>query len=197
MSSGKLESRMLTVLGVVQRVGFRRFSERAARECGVKGFVQNQRDGSVKLVVQGEARTIEKFVDAINNAPQPIIVDSVESKKIPLGQRFKTFSIKSGALADELQEGLGAMEAQFSDYRSEFKEYRLEFRSFSDRTDSNFKSMDTKYGEIFAKLTEILKSLQTENVEAIKSLNRSVDSLEKTVDRLLLDKNGHQSGSVH
>ena len=44
--------------------------------------------------------------------------------------------------------------------------------------------MDKKYGEISAKLTEILTALQTENMEAIRSLNRSVDTLVKAVEKL-------------
>lgn len=207
-----VESRVIKVEGVVQRVGFRRFVERAARSSKITGYVENLRDGSVKIVAQGDAESMQQFVNDIKAAPKPIIIDNLQSEKFQSRSTFKNFRIKSGPLADEMQEGFGAMEMQFmdyrgdfanyrsefkdfradfADYRSEFKDfrsdfadYRSEFRSFSERTDSNFKSMDTKYGEISAKLTEILESLRTENVEAIKSLNRSVDTLVKAVERV-------------
>ncbi|MDG6904623.1 MAG: acylphosphatase [Nitrososphaerota archaeon] len=169
----------ITVEGTVQRIGFRRFAERTARKLGLGGHVQNMNDGTVRLFVQGEDSSIEEFVKEVQNAPSPIVVESLVKKESRPNAKIKKnrFMIKTGPLAAEMLEGFGAIESQCGDYRGEF-------RSFAERTDSSFKSLDTKYGEISAKLTEILKSLQTENVEAIKSLNRSVDTLVKAVEKL-------------
>ncbi|MEM0328381.1 MAG: hypothetical protein QXN53_07400 [Thermoproteota archaeon] len=43
---------------------------------------------------------------------------------------LRNFRIRFGPLAEELQEGFGAMEKEFRDYRNEF-------RDFAKRTDEN------------------------------------------------------------
>ena len=182
----------LMVSGDVQGVGYRRAVQRIARKMNITGFVKNLPDGRVRIVVQcGDSETLEEFAKAISLRSPPIFVDGVERKALKSQARLKYFKIESGALAEEMQEGFGSMESQFNDYREdfndyrkEFKDYRGEFKSFSERTDSSFKFMDAKYGEISSKLTEILKSLQTENLEAIRSLNRSVDTLVKAVEKV-------------
>jgi acylphosphatase len=93
--------------------------------------------------------------------------------------------------------------AEFKDYRAEFKgfasrtddnfsklnenfnDYRQEFRSFASKTDESFRSMDSKYGEISAKLTQILEELRTESLESRKELKRSVDNLSRLIDRYI------------
>jgi acylphosphatase len=168
---------LITVEGIVQRVGFRRFVERLAHASKITGYVQNMKEGTVVVFAQGEQENIDHLLQDIRAAKEPIIVDNIRVKKVRPAPRLKYFEIKSASLASEMQEGFGAIESQFNDYRSEF-------RSFAERTDSNFQSMDRKYGEISAKLTEILTALQTENMEAIRSLNRSVDTLVQAVEKI-------------
>ena len=49
------EAVYLLVEGRVQRVGFRCFAESLARKHKLAGFVQNLKDGRVKLFVQGNS----------------------------------------------------------------------------------------------------------------------------------------------
>ena len=121
------EAVSLVVEGRVQRVGFRRFAESLARKHKLAGFVQNLKDGSVKLFVQGNNDSIVEFTDEIQKAELPIVIDSVITKKAKSNPTVKFFSIRSSSLTDEIQEGFGAMESQFTDYRSEFGDYRQEF----------------------------------------------------------------------
>ena len=191
MPNHKLLTYELMVSGDVQGVGYRRAVQRIARKMNIAGFVKNLPDGRVRILVQcGDSKIMDEFARAISLRSPPIIVEGVEKKALKSQKSFKYFRIESGPLAEEMREGFGSMESQFNDYRAEFndyrkefKDYRGEFRSFSERTDSNFKFMDIKYGEISSKLTEIMKSLQTENLEAIRSLNRSVDTLVKVVEK--------------
>lgn len=48
--------------GRVQGVGFRYTALRTARNFEVTGYVQNQMDGSVELVVEGESPQVEEFL---------------------------------------------------------------------------------------------------------------------------------------
>jgi hydrogenase maturation protein HypF len=49
------------VKGIVQGVGFRPFIYRIAVENKLVGFVRNQGDAGVKIVVEGKKESIEKF----------------------------------------------------------------------------------------------------------------------------------------
>jgi len=48
-----LETRLVRVRGQVQGIGYREACVRRAREMGVTGWVRNQMDGSVEVLVQG------------------------------------------------------------------------------------------------------------------------------------------------
>ncbi|MCL4518148.1 MAG: acylphosphatase, partial [Thaumarchaeota archaeon] len=116
-----LEAQIIRAEGAVQRVGFRRFAEKVARSSKIAGYVENLKDGSVRIFAQGASEGITQFIDSIKKAPQPIIVDNILTRKATVRSRIKYFRIKTGSLGTEIQEGFGAMESQFGDYRSEFK----------------------------------------------------------------------------
>ncbi|MGI0091942.1 MAG: acylphosphatase [Nitrososphaerales archaeon] len=203
-----IEASVITVEGMVQRVGFRRFAQSLARKYKLTGYAQNNKDGTVKLFIQGSRESVRKVVDEIRNAPRPIEVDNVVTKKTKPVPSLKHFGIKSGPLAEEIQEGFGGMQSEFHDYRMEFRDYRGEFRGFTSRTDDNFKSLndnfndyrgefrefagrtddnfkstDTKYGEISIRLAEILEELRTENREALNQLKESTKALREAVEK--------------
>ena len=179
------QAAIIIVEGMVQRVGFRRFAAVAARKWKLAGYVENMQDGRVRVMVQGEPKSIAAFAKYLKKARKPIEVDGLETKKVKPLSSLKNFRIKGGPLSLEIQEGFGAMEAQFNDYRDEFRgftgefrDYRKEFRDFSSRTDSNFRALEQKYGEISEKLTSIMVSLAEESkrsremLEAIREESR-------------------------
>ena len=182
LSENKINSILVRIEGTVQRVGFRRFVERAARRFKIVGYAENMKDGTVRILAQGDSGGLDEFLSEIKNAPRPIIVDSMVPKKVKIVPSLKHFQIKVGSMAVELQEGFGAVETQFGDYRQEFKDYRSEFRGFTEVTGENFKSLDTKYGEISSKLSQILEALEKESTETRKELTRAVDNLSRLVE---------------
>jgi acylphosphatase len=197
-SGDVISAQILLIEGDVQRVGFRRFAERTARRFSVVGSVRNLEDGRVKILAQGPKDRLENFVKGLKIAPQPIVVDRIEIKETRVSTKLKHFEIVTGPLAQEMLEGFGAIESQFGDYRgefrgfvgefkdfrTEFKDYRAEFNDFAQRTDQSFQVLDSKYGEISSKLTQILDELRTENREAIRSLDKSVNALLKAIEKL-------------
>ena len=85
-------------------------------------------------------------------------MDRVQEKETKVVPELKHFEIVTGPLAKEMLEGFGAMESQFGDYRiefsgftGEFRNYRGEFQGFAQSTNENFKTLDSKYGEISQK----------------------------------------------
>ncbi|MEM3083762.1 MAG: acylphosphatase [Nitrososphaerales archaeon] len=187
----RLKASQVIVRGEVQHVGYRRRVSNIARRIGVKGYVKNLSDGSVKIVVQGDQGLLDKFIKALKIEEPPILVDRIDAKQIRVGKAFRDFRIISGSFVEELQEGLGAGEAQLYMFRNEFRDYRNEFRDFTKSTDENFMRLESRYGEISEKLTAILYSqqkissqlvtmfetFQKESIETRTQLIRAVDSL--------------------
>jgi acylphosphatase len=54
--------------GAVQGVNFRWTTCRVAERFDVAGWVRNERDGSVRLVAEGEQEELERFVEAVQEA---------------------------------------------------------------------------------------------------------------------------------
>ncbi|MBP7053065.1 MAG: acylphosphatase [Phycisphaerae bacterium] len=55
-------ARHVVFRGRVQGVGFRYTTHSVARQYTVTGFVRNQSDGSVEMLVQGDAMEIDNFI---------------------------------------------------------------------------------------------------------------------------------------
>ena len=139
-----LQAAELTVSGQVQRVGYRRLVIRAARKNGISGYVKTGLDETVRVVAEGSADSIRRFIADISIRSGPILVEGVEQRRLRATGKYRGFTIKPGTLVNELQEGLGTGEErlaeltdEFRDYRAEFKDYRGDFKSFGEGTDGN------------------------------------------------------------
>ena len=94
----------IIVKGEVQRVGYRDIVENTARKLKLVGFVENRKPYAVKIVVEGEKATIDKFINEINISKSPIYVEEMETKwETPTGE-FEYFEIKRGQWQEELGE---------------------------------------------------------------------------------------------
>ena len=73
----------IKITGRVQGVGYRYFILQRASEIGLKGWVENSRDGGVEIVVQGKVSDIQTFINYLKIGP-------------PLSMVKKYRNIKSG-----------------------------------------------------------------------------------------------------
>ena len=78
--------------GIVQGVGFRYTVIRASRSFAVGGTVQNLPDGRVKMVAEGEAATIERFIQQVCESTHGNVKETEISRFPPTGQ-FSGFEI--------------------------------------------------------------------------------------------------------
>lgn len=69
--------RSFVVVGVVQGVGFRWFTREQARKRGLRGWVRNEPDGSVRVVAAGMAGILDDFEAALQQGPAGSRVDAV------------------------------------------------------------------------------------------------------------------------
>ena len=81
------------VSGKVQMVMFRDFVQRKARGLKLMGEVRNLKDGTVRVVAEGDHTTLEKLLSKLNRGPLLARVDSVSASWLPATQEYKSFKI--------------------------------------------------------------------------------------------------------
>ncbi|MCL2789723.1 MAG: acylphosphatase [Desulfobulbus sp.] len=67
-----------TVHGRVQRVAFRECTRQEAARLGVSGWVQNQSDGTVLVLCEGEAAQVDALVAWLSTGPPWALVTRVD-----------------------------------------------------------------------------------------------------------------------
>jgi len=94
----------LTVKGDVQGVGFRIEVQKAAVKFRVVGNVQNQEDGTVKVVCEGKKEALYQFIKAITVRKGRIFVDDILKTPGKATGDFNRFRIERGPLSPEALE---------------------------------------------------------------------------------------------
>lgn len=80
------EQRHIKIHGKVQGVGYRFFATRVARRLGLKGWIQNNRDGSVEAAVEGEKSAIDDWIEELKEGPRYAEVTHIDQEsKDPTG----------------------------------------------------------------------------------------------------------------
>ena len=72
------------ISGRVQGVGFRYFTQRAAREAGMTGWVRNRDDGSVEVHANGTPRQLAELEAILRKGPAGADVRSFEVTEAPV-----------------------------------------------------------------------------------------------------------------
>lgn len=83
----------ITVMGLVQEVGFRFFVYHAAVKYGLSGWVLNSYDGSVELEVQGKRKSIDQFKAEIISGNGLSRIDDITSTLTDIREGEKGFKI--------------------------------------------------------------------------------------------------------
>jgi len=88
-------SLQITVIGKVQRVWFRKYTQGKAQELRLHGYVTNKRDGSVFIEVSGTKKNVNIFTLWLENEGSPLSkVTSIEIIKLNTEQQFNSFDIR-------------------------------------------------------------------------------------------------------
>jgi len=82
----------IKVTGKVQGVFFRASTKAVADQMGVKGFVKNEKDGSVYVEAEGEPAILEMFVDWCKEGPEKAKVENVEIAEGEL-KNYRNFEV--------------------------------------------------------------------------------------------------------
>ena len=110
------------VTGIVQGVGFRPFVYRVAKSLSLEGYVLNLGDAGVRIVVEGNSKSIKDLIRRIEQDPPSISrVDKLDIEWKGLGKPFKDFIIKksstsrSAGLAPDIPPDIAACSACITD----------------------------------------------------------------------------------
>ncbi len=82
----------LIISGKVQGVFFRVSAKRMAQELKLTGWVKNTVEGNVEIIVSGEEKVLENFVEWCNKGPENACVKDVKINISPY-QPFDSFEI--------------------------------------------------------------------------------------------------------
>lgn len=82
------------VSGRVQGVGFRRYVRGWARKLGLTGWVRNDPDGTVHLVAEGEAASLDRLTRLLWGGPPPAEVASVDAERSEAEGTYEAFAVR-------------------------------------------------------------------------------------------------------
>lgn len=74
-------------------VMFRDFTRRKARALGLVGEVWNEKDGTVRVVAEGEESVLNGFLDELRKGPPLAKVERVEETRSDPSGTFDSFTI--------------------------------------------------------------------------------------------------------
>ena len=82
------------VSGRVQGVGFRRYVRTWARKLDLVGWVRNEPDGTVRLVAEGGAASLDRLVRLMWGGPPPAVVEDVAAERGGAEGGFDGFGVE-------------------------------------------------------------------------------------------------------
>lgn len=84
----------IKVTGDVQGVNFRYFARQEAEKLELSGWVQNEHDGSVLIMTQGEDEVCQKFIEWAREGSPMATVENVQVEEAKINKELKGFGVK-------------------------------------------------------------------------------------------------------
>ena len=84
----------LKIYGRVQMVFFRDSTRRRAKRFGLSGWVKNEKDGTVKIMAEGDERGLKELINWCYNGPMLARVEKVDTEWGESTGEFKGFKIR-------------------------------------------------------------------------------------------------------
>ena len=159
------------VSGKVQEVGYRGRVVDIANAFGLKGMIENQKDGRVKIIAEGDEEKLKWFESAIDIKNTLICVSSIDKKYSPASGEFDGFGklVIKGETDTRLDTAAGYLKILIS-----------AVNNLNDNLGGKMDQMLDKQDQMLDKQDELL-------VE-VKDINRKFDTvLEKDIVELKSD----------
>ncbi|MEM2533715.1 MAG: acylphosphatase [Candidatus Nezhaarchaeales archaeon] len=164
--------------GRVQRVGYRDLVQSIARRLGVKGYVENLKDGSVQIVCEAEEGVLENFVKEIKVKEDFIEVEEVKIiEKSEATGEFEYFEIKYGRLEEELGERMGTAIEYAKAMRSDIRNMHKDLKEDLGGLKEDLGGLRTELRDMHKDLKEDLSGLRGDIRNMHKDLKEDLSGL--------------------
>jgi acylphosphatase/uncharacterized protein YukE len=183
----------IIVKGKVQKTGYRDHVQEIARNLNITGYVENLKDGSVKIVCETDKTTLEKFIQSITIKTDLITVENVEiARTQPAKGEYEYFDIKYGPLEEEMGERLVAAfkiaTATRQDVKSMHQDLKEGITSMHQDLKQSITSMNQDLKESITSMHQDLKGGITAMHQDLKSMH---GDLKESIDSMHYDMNRH------
>ena len=176
----------ITVKGAVQKTGYRDYVQEKARSLNVKGYVENQRDGSVKIVCEADEDTLKNFIKLINIKQDLIAVEKIETiKKQPATGEYQYFDIKYGPMEEEMGERMVTAVKIAVATRQDIKDMHEGMKNMHKDLNGSIQSMHKDMNQNFKEMAERYDVISAELLRTRKELEKAVDNLVKVIQKFL------------
>ncbi len=85
---------IVDVTGRVQGVGYRYYVQNIAVQFGIKGWVRNMEDGSVKAFLYGSPENVHSIISYMKKGPGSAFIEKLVWRESAADENIKTFTIR-------------------------------------------------------------------------------------------------------
>ena len=177
----------LVITGEVQDAGFRGKVMRIAQKLELLGYIENQPDGTVRSVCEGEEEAIKDFINALDIHDADIDVENIDVEWSDATGEFKWFEVKFDNLGMEMFQGFATAGKKLGEVSSDIKAMHTDLKDGFDRVEGavsgmhsdmndRFDTLDDKYGAISQQMNMLTVELQT-STKSLVSLTEKIGAL--------------------
>jgi acylphosphatase len=153
----------LRIRGDVQMAGFRTYIKTVADSLNLNGFAENEEDGSVKVVCEGEGEAIERLINSVKqNSPSFVRIEEVKAVYEDYKGEFSGFERRG---VDVLGEGESEMVALM--------------RSFD-------KKGEVMIG-ILSSMNETLKGVKGDTSRILEKQDETIDAIDQSKEEIVTE----------
>jgi len=129
--------------GRVQRMGFRSKAKEEAQMLGLKGLVENLKDGRVRVLCEGPKSKIIEFINIMKHSDELATVEKVRTFYSAFSGSFKEFEVKGGKFEDEMWQGFGTAERHLASMNRKLDTMGQDVKSVGQKVDGVGKKVGT------------------------------------------------------
>ena len=180
-----MERSVILVSGRVQKVGYRSKVIALARDMGITGWVGNLPDGRVKVVAEGDAPALDRFVSALKVKNALIEVAGVEVGRQDATGEFDKFSklVDEGETDSRLDRSADLLRELIDVTRYGFSDLGQKMDRMLDKQDQMLDKQDQMLDK------------QDETIMAIKGIDSKMDRMLDKQDQMI-DRQDETTGEI-
>jgi len=181
----------IRISGNVQMAGFRTFIKNVAESLNVTGFAENQGDGSVKVVCEGEEDAIEGLINSVKeNPPSFARVEEVNAGYEDYKGEFSSFERRGADVPGE--EGAG--ESEMVALMRSFDKKGEVMIGILNAMNETLGSMNETMGS----MNETLRSVKEDTSQIKQDTSQMLEKQDMTLDKqdMMLEKQDGTIGAI-